>query len=883
MNAPEQPKAIHLSEYRPPSFEIQATNLVFDIRDGETTVENRMRLIRREPEVPLVLDGQELTLSRVEVDGRTLSSNEYRVDDHRLSLFGIPDECEVCVVTRIHPERNTALEGLYRSSSLYCTQCEAEGFRKITYYLDRPDVLSVFTTTIIADSEHPVLLSNGNLIASETTADGRRRVTWNDPFPKPSYLFALVAGDLALLEDRFVTVSGREVMLRIYSEPHNIGQCGYAMDALKRAMRWDEQAYGREYDLDIFMIVAVDDFNMGAMENKGLNIFNTSCVLATPDTATDQAYQRVEAVVAHEYFHNWSGNRVTCRDWFQLSLKEGFTVFRDAQFSAAMNSPTVKRIEDVNVLRSVQFAEDAGPLAHPVRPDSYIEISNFYTPTVYEKGAEVVRMVQTIVGEDSFRAGSDLYFERHDGQAVTTEDFLAAMQDASGADLSQFQRWYDQAGTPVLVVTGRIQADRFELLLAQRCPATPGAPDKAPFHMPVAIGLLDRSGRSLVDGQLRWHSDSEIERRGDSLLVQFKSAETTIVFPELSERPEVSLLRGFSAPVKTAFERPDASRCFLAVADPDGFASWDALQELLVAEVERIGEGEAPSAEVEGVFEALLDRALADRARSAEDDFLIDAKLGLPSENYLFEQVERIDVERICGARDKLLEHLAVSFTGRWRQLLESCDSSQAYSVDAASMARRSLRNTALRFLEHALDGEELETLLEALYSKADNLTDRRAVLSVAVNGLSGSAFTAALLDGFYERWQAEALVVNQWFAVQASGVGCSVTELGKLLDHPAFSLTNPNKVRSVLTTFAALNQRNFHAADGSAYRFIGERIVELDGINPQMAAGLAKPLTRWRRYTLDRGRRMQEVLRGLAAREGLSTDLFEIVSKSLA
>ena len=717
------------------------------------------------------------------MDGRSLGSNEYALDETGLTLFDLPERCELAVVTRIEPEKNTALEGLYKSSGMYCTQCEAEGFRRITYYQDRPDVLSVFTTTIVADPAYPVLLSNGNRISEEILSDGRRRVTWHDPHPKPSYLFALVAGDLAMLEDSFLTASGREVVLRIYSEPHNIGQCDFAMDALKRAMRWDEERYGREYDLDIYMIVAVDDFNMGAMENKGLNIFNTSCVLANPDTATDQAYQRVEAVIAHEYFHNWSGNRVTCRDWFQLSLKEGFTVFRDAQFSGDMHSSTVKRIEDVNLLRSVQFAEDAGPLAHPVRPASYIEISNFYTPTVYEKGAEVVGMVRTIVGPESFRAGSNLYFERHDGQAVTTEDFLKAMAEASGRDLGQFQRWYDQAGTPVVTVSTDHRGDVFSIAFRQTCPATPGQEKKLPFHMPIALGLIDADGRSLVTEDLTWASDQAVERREDTLIFHLCAETSELRLPGLTEAPEVSLLRGFSAPVKIDFDRPDASLARLATMDPDGFAAWDALQTLLVRELARLAAGDAVSATVSELFGAML----TDMPADAESRFLLAAKLTVPTENYLFEQVERIDVDGVCRARDRLLDTLARDHADAWQALLEQYDDRGAYSPDADAMAARALKNCALGFLGRVLTAGELENELAERMSRADNLTDRRALLQLAVNRLPESDLTARMLADFLELWREEALVVNQWFAVQASGIGCDVRKLKALVAHPAF------------------------------------------------------------------------------------------------
>ena len=875
----DTPEAIRLADYQPPDYRLTETHLSFDIGEGETRVENRMQLERSGGPRPLVLNGENLLLESVAVDGRPLSANEYAVDDARLTLHDLPERCEVTVVTRIQPEKNTALEGLYKSSSMYCTQCEAEGFRRITYYPDRPDVLSVFTTRIVTDAGLPVLLANGNKIADEVLQDGRRQVTWHDPFPKPSYLFALVAGDLAMIEDTFTTSSGRKVRLEIYSEPHNIAQCDYAMDALKRSMRWDEETYGREYDLDIYMIVAVDDFNMGAMENKGLNVFNTSCVLATPDTATDQAYQRVEAVIAHEYFHNWSGNRVTCRDWFQLSLKEGFTVYRDAQFSGDMNSATVKRIEDVNLLRAVQFAEDAGPLAHPVRPASYIEISNFYTPTVYEKGAEVVGMVRTLIGPEAFRAGSDLYFERHDGEAVTTEDFLAAMADSSGADLAQFQRWYDQAGTPTVAVRSEFRDGSFRLELAQSCPATPGQEKKQPFHVPVAFGLLGANGENLVTETLAWSSDQEIERRDDTLLLHLRDPQAVISFEGLDAEPMVSMLRGFSAPVKVVFERSAATLAFLATCDPDGFAAWDALQTLLVREVEQIASGAAVSAEVIALFGELLGQAPG----SAEDRFLLAAKLAVPSENYLFEAVERIDVEAICNGRDQLLDTLAQSHQSAWEALYDAHAPTSAYSPDADAMSKRSLKNTALAYLARVLPQTDLEQRLLEVFDRADNLTDRRAVLQAAVNGLPDSDLTARLLEQFYDRWQSEALVVNQWFVVQAAAVGCDLDRLKSLVSHPAFELTNPNKVRSVLSVFAGSNQRNFHAADGSGYRYIAEQILTLNDINPQMAAALAKPLTRWRRYAGERSNLMRNALLEIAGKEGLSRDVFEVVTKSLA
>ena len=596
VNAREH-QVIYRKDYVAPVFTITATHLDFDLRDNLTRVESRL-VVERASDGPaqLRLHGEELALTRVAIDGRELGNNEYQIDDAFLTLVGIPDQCIIEIETEICPEKNTALEGLYKSKTMYCTQCEAEGFRNITYYLDQPDVLSVFTTRIEADAQaYPVLLSNGNKIEDMMLPSGRRAVTWHDPFPKPSYLFALVAGDLALLEDNFTTCSGREITLQIFSEAHNIAQCDYAMDALKRSMRWDEAVYGREYDLDIFMIVAVEDFNMGAMENKGLNIFNTSCVLATPDTATDAGYQRVEAVVAHEYFHNWSGNRVTCRDWFQLSLKEGFTVFRDAEFSADMNAATVKRIEDVAHLRAVQFAEDAGPMAHSIRPDSFIEISNFYTTTVYEKGAEVVRMLRTLLGAEGFRKGSDLYFARHDGQAVTTEDFVRAMEDANELELAEFRQWYRQAGTPRVHVAQIYSAGGLDLTIEQSCPATPGQDTKTPFHLPLTVGLIAQSGVELAPSELRAASSATLSSRPDGLLVELKEPVTRVRIEDVPEGTVVSALRGFSAPVVMSTNRSNAELAHLVAHDSDGFSRWDSCQTLLAQQIFALADGSADS------------------------------------------------------------------------------------------------------------------------------------------------------------------------------------------------------------------------------------------------------------------------------------------------
>ncbi len=875
-------KAIHRSEYRAPAYRTETTHLTFAINDGWTEVTSRVGIRKDEAQDagPLVLNGEAMELVSVHLDGQELAGNEFQVDDDTLAILSIPDACEVQIVTRIKPEENTALEGLYKSASMYCTQCEAEGFRKITYYQDRPDVLSKFTTTIIADAvTYPVLLSNGNLI-EDTEDAGRRRVTWEDPFPKPSYLFALVAGDLALMADTFTTMSGREVELRIYSEPHNIDQCDYAMGALKRAMRWDEEVFGREYDLELFMIVAVEDFNMGAMENKGLNIFNTSCVLASPDTATDAAYQRVEAIIGHEYFHNWSGNRVTCRDWFQLSLKEGFTVFRDAEFTSDMQSRTVKRIEDAAFLRSVQFAEDSGPLAHPVRPDSYIEISNFYTTTVYEKGAEVVGMLHRCVGAAGFRKGSDLYFERHDGQAVTTEDFVLAIEDANEVDLGQFRRWYEQAGTPVVKVTTHWHGDTLDLELAQSCPPTPQQPDKQPFHIPLELGLLTKDGRELVDEALQIETSTKFERRGSSLLVHCRDSVQRMVFKGLDHEPTLSVLRGFSAPVRVEYSRDPATLAFLAVRDSDGFARWDAMQSLLLAEIDDLRGGAVVSDLVVDLFNELLRDAL--QAVNAEQQSLLAEMLTLPGEDYLFEQAGAgVDVDGLCDARAKLKSTLAERLQQTWQSLYEANSESGAYVPDTMGTARRGLRNLAMSYLAATLPADALGKLLLSHLETADNLTDRLAALREVANA-ENIMDRQAVLDAFYARWRDASLVVNQWFTIQAASPVNDASALLVLEKHPAFDSRNPNKIRALFGVFGSRNHRNFHAVSGSGYVYVADKVIQIDAINPQIAARLVAPLTRWQRYDVERQALMKNALTRIMELDELSKDVYELVSKSL-
>lgn len=884
------PQAIALADYQAPDYRTVKTDLVFDIRDGVTEVTSTLDIQRQNPQGSVLqLDGQELELVSVELDGRLLSSNEFQIHSEQLLLQDLQDQHQLRIVTRIHPEQNTALEGLYRSSKMYCTQCEAQGFRKITYYQDRPDVLSKFTTTIIADeARYPNLLSNGNLIAEEQLADGRKKVTWEDPFAKPCYLFALVAGDLAVLEDQFITMSGRNVALKIFSEPHNIEQCHYAMDALKRSMRWDEERFGREYDLDIFMIVAVEDFNMGAMENKGLNIFNTSCVLASKDTATDDAYQRVEAVVAHEYFHNWSGNRVTCRDWFQLSLKEGFTVFRDAEFSADMNSRAVKRIEDVGFLRSIQFAEDASPLAHPIRPSSYIEISNFYTTTIYEKGAEVVGMYRTLLGDEKFRRGTDLYFDRHDGQAATTDDFMRAMSDAGGIDLNQFRRWYEQAGTPNLRVEERYENATLTLSIEQSCPPTPGQDQKLPFHMPVLIGLLGGDGQDLAITANQLVTEAEVELRDNngSVMVNLREPTTQLAFTGLTEKPVVSFLRQFSAPVKVQYDRPAAELDFLARHDQDGFVRWDAMQSMWMSYFDR--GGSETDARPQDAVHSIAEQALT--LSRSDEKLLAATMLTVPGELYLFEQLQGFDALGLLDARDAGVALVATQSVELWQTLYETYAARDGHQVDADSIAARALANIGFNYWCRSLaaQGEiaQLQSQLQKRYSSVDNLTDRLAVMALVCRLPEvEETMREEILQDFYAKWEQQALVIDLWFNLQAQSPITDIAGVKKLIAHPSFDLKNPNRVRSVYGAFGMLNLRRLHALDGSGYRFVADAVAEIDALNPQIAARLATPLTRWKKFDGQRQQLMQSALRGLLDESGRgpSKDLFEIVSKSLA
>jgi aminopeptidase N len=871
------PRAIRLQDYRPPAFVVDAVRLYVDLRERGTRVRAELDL-RRNPapgaaEGALRLDGERLALRSVTLDGRALAPAEYAVDEESLTVHAVPDACTLATEVEIAPEDNTALEGLYTSGSMYCTQCEAEGFRRITYYPDRPDVMARFTTTVVADKARcPVLLSNGNPVASGDLDGGRHFVTWEDPFPKPSYLFALVAGDLRCVEDRYVTASGREVKLRIYVEPENVDKCAHAMRSLQKAMRWDEERFGREYDLDVYMIVAVNDFNMGAMENKGLNVFNAKFVLARPETATDRDFLGIEGVIAHEYFHNWTGNRITCRDWFQLSLKEGLTVFRDQEFSADMGSRGVKRIEDVRLLRANQFAEDAGPMAHPVRPDAYIEINNFYTVTVYEKGAEVVRMQANLLGPEAFRKAMDLYFERHDGQAVTTDDFVRCMEDASGRDLGQFRRWYNQAGTPELEVSDVYDAQQrtYTLTVRQSCPPTPGQPDKAPLHIPFAVGLLGAQGEDLP---LRLAGETGPAPR--TRVLELREPEEAFRFVDVPVRPVPSLLRGFSAPVKVRYDHDDESLVFLMAHDGDGFNRWDAAQ-LLAQRVilRRVADPAAPlPAGFVGAFRQALTDPRADRALLAE-------VLALPGESYLADQMPVVDVDGIHRAREAVKAGLAAALRDDLLAVHAACADAQPYDLAPAAIGRRSLRNLALGYLMQAADAE-VAALCLAQYRAAHNMTDVMAALALIAD--SELPEREDVLADFRARWAHDPLVMDKWFVVQATARHPrTLSRVQTLLGDPAFSIRNPNKVRSLIGAFATGNPVRFHAADGSGYRFLVDRVLEIDPANPQIAARLLRALSRWRRYDPARQSLMRGELERATATAGLSKDVHEIATRSL-
>lgn len=869
----EEPRVIRLSEYRPPDYRVADIALTFALDPKTTRVASRMTVECAATEAsPLVLDGEGLTLVSVAIDGKQLAPTEFELTAATLTIPAPPPRFMLEIVTEIAPDANTALEGLYVAGGIFCTQCEAEGFRRMTYFLDRPDVLTVYTTRIEAEkARYPVLLSNGNLVESGELDGGRHYAVWHDPFPKPSYLFALVAGDLGMIRDTFRTTTGRDIDLRIYVEHGNEPKAAYAMDSLKRAMRWDEERYGREYDLDIFMIVAVSAFNFGAMENKGLNIFNDKLLLASPDTATDDDYARIESVVAHEYFHNWTGNRITCRDWFQLSLKEGLTVFRDQSFSEDTRSRAVKRIEDVRTLRQRQFQEDAGPLAHPVQPQAYITIDNFYTATVYEKGAEIIRMISVLLGEGGFRRGMDRYFAEQDGNAATVEDFVQAFEAATGRDLAQFRRWYAQAGTPTVEAHGEYDAEtkRYTLTLRQSVPPTPGQPDKQPMHIPLTTGLLAPGGQPLhltLEGE---NTPGPEER-----VLELTEAMQRFVFVDVPEPPVLSLGRHFSAPVRFVTPTSRKDRAFLMAHDTDAFNRWEAGQALAT---DLLLEAAARRPVVADVYVEAIGETLA---RADEDPAFAALMLTPPSESELAMAHAPADPVALHASRLVLIRMLAAAHGKTFARLYRELAPRGAYSPDAAQAGARALRNVCLRYLT-AADDEAAAQIAEKHYRSAGNMTDMIAGLAALAR--TGSPRRDKAFADFHDRFRDNPLVLDKWMSLQAmSPLPDTIGRVRELMKEPTFSLKNPNRVRALIGAFAAGNHLRFHEANGAGYALVGETIRALDGVNPQTAARLATAFENWRRYGPERQAQMRSELETTAKMSGLSSNLYEVVTKMM-
>ncbi len=858
-------KTIFRKDYKVPPFLIDEVLLTFSLEETFCVVTAESKYFRNpksdEISTELFLDGENLELVELSVDGEKLGEQNYKIDANGLTLLHVPDSFVLKIKTKIFPDSNTALEGLYRTSGNFCTQCEAQGFRKITYYLDRPDVMARFTTRIEGDVKNcPVLLSNGNKIEEGELPGNRHFAVWQDPFPKPSYLFALVGGDLVCIEDTFTTKSGREIDLHIFVESQNSEKCGHAMRSLQKSMQWDEEVYGLEYDLDTYMIVAVDDFNMGAMENKGLNVFNSKYVLASKETATDQDYLGVEGVIAHEYFHNWTGNRVTCRDWFQLSLKEGLTVFRDQEFSSDMNSRAVQRIDDVRILRNFQFREDAGPMAHPVRPDSYVEINNFYTVTVYNKGAEVIRMMHTLMGVEKFRKGIDLYFERHDGQAVTCDDFVSAMADASGINLEQFSLWYSQPGTPVITVEEDWDAEKKEYTLRLSQDSS-----GSPFHIPVAIGLVDSKG-----------NDMEIEQD----LLELRDERQVFCFKGITEKPSLSLFRGFSAPVKINPWQSREQLAFLMGHDTDPFNRWDAsfsLSESVILELAK-EQQEGKKLLLDSQFVEAVKNILRDKET---DKSLLAMALSLPEESYLAQQMDIIDPDALHHARQFVRKELARLCAEDLQAVWRANNTQEKYALTPQAMGQRRLKNVCLVLLLAAdAPHEDDVALAKKQYYEATNMTDCIAALSAFVQ--SSLPVRDELLDDFYRKWKSDQLVMDKWLILQASrGASSTLASVKDLMAHPAFSITNPNKIRSLIGAFGG-NHFCFHAANGEGYEFLADQIIRLDSSNPQIASRLTTPFAAWKRYDTNRQELIKAQLQRILSKEGLSGDVFEMVKRSL-
>ena len=872
-----QPRERFLKDYQPLSFSVAQVDLTFDLAPEATRVTNVMQMTAVATDQPVVLDGAALTLKHLAIDGQPLAADAYRVTDDQLSFWPPSDAFELSIETQIAPQANTALEGLYLSGGNYCTQCEAEGFRRITYFPDRPDLLTTYTTRVIGpEAECPVLLSNGDLIEQGTLSDGRHYAVWHDPHRKPSYLFALVAGDLACVQDHFTTAEGREVQLDLYVEAANIDQCDHAMASLKKAMAWDEQRFGLSYDLDTYMIVAVEDFNMGAMENKGLNVFNAKFVLAKPETATDADYEGIESVIAHEYFHNWTGNRITCRDWFQLTLKEGLTVFRDQLFTADSLSAAVKRIEDVKRLRAHQFVEDAGPMAHPIQPQSYIEMNNFYTLTVYEKGAEVVRLYHTLLGESGFQKGMQRYIQQWDGQAVTVEDFRAAMSEANARDLSGLHPWYVQPGTPHVTVTQTYDPDQATLQLHFE-QTNPKMPDGfAPYLIPMGVALWSQQGDPL-DWQVASADQKAVVTTEKGRVILLDQLQQTLTLTQVSAAPIVSLLRDFSAPIVLESSLTLSDRSVLARCETDPFARWEAMQTLAMQAIFSALDQVKQGAQTLRLLPA-YEQAVAEVLASEQLDAGLKAlALQLPDLDYVAEQLTPIPVEALHQAYLGVEAQLATTFESQWMQLYQTLQTPGPYCYDASDIAQRKLKQTCLHYLAYLSKGV---ALAEALYQTADNMTEMLA----ALKALNHHPARAHWTQDFYERWRHDALVLDKWFALQATTrVPDPIAQIESLLAHPDFHAHTPNRVRSVLGAFARGHFMGFHQADGQGYRLLGAQIQKLDAINPQMAARLCAPLTQWRRFEPQRQTHMKAVLESIAQTPDLSNDVYEIVTKSLA
>ncbi|HEY0522086.1 MAG TPA: aminopeptidase N [Stellaceae bacterium] len=891
-SSPTAPEPVRLADYRPPAFTIDTVDLDFDLGEEETRVKARLA-VRRNPDsaaerdAPLTLDGDALELVSLALDGEALDAGRYRLaEEGGLVIEHVPDRpFTLDIETRILPQKNTELSGLYTSGGNFCTQCEPEGFRRITYFIDRPDVMARYTVSVTADkARYPVLLSNGNPAGTEDLPGGRHRARWVDPHPKPSYLFALVAGDLVAFRDSFTTRSGKTVPLAIWVRRGDEDKCGQAMDSLKKAMIWDEDTYGLEYDLDVFNIVAVSDFNMGAMENKGLNIFNTLYVLAKPETATDADYQGIETVVSHEYFHNWTGNRVTCRDWFQLSLKEGLTVFRDQEFSGDMGSRAVRRIADVRRLRASQFPEDDGPLAHPVRPDSYIRIDNFYTATVYNKGAELVRMIQTLLGKEGFRKGMDLYIARCDNHAATIEDFVAAMQDANGVDLSRFKRWYAQAGTPELTVEDRYDAasGTYELTVAQSAKPTPGQPEKAPVVVPLAMGLIGADGRELPT-----RLDGENEAKAGTRVLALTEARQSFRFVDVPASPDgrgpvPSLLRGFSAPVKLKGVSLERLK-FLAMHDTDPFARWEAGQQVATwTLLDMIGAWQRGDAAGAATLDPDLIEALRRTLAGADADPAFAAEaLTLPSEAFLADQIPVVDVDAIHAARQAARIAVGTALAPEFAAAYERLTDAGPYRSDGPAIGRRALRNVCLAYLA-ADGGNGGVARAKAQFDAGRNMTDVLAALRVLTD-LDRPAEREQALTAFYERWRHEGLVIDKWFELQAtSSLPETLARVKQLLAHPAFDIRNPNRMRSLIGAFSQRNQVRFHDPSGAGYAFLADQIAVLDPINATMGARMVQPLGQWPRHDPARQALMKAALQRVLDLPNLSKNTYEIASKSL-